>query len=252
MPARRHHWIIPAGCGAIALIIVMGYLAMAPVDFSDQDEPQPPAPAWAEPAPPPAEAASPRAPGVSGRVDPSWLADTARRTGIPERALAAYAGVALDKAADMPECGLGWNTLAAVGHAESRHGTHGGSELGPDGTVTPGIYGIALVGGATESIPDSDGGAVDGDADWDRAVGPMQLIPQTWQNWHVDANADGAEDPQNIDDAALASANYLCRASENLDTRAGWIAGITAYNSDPDYLVDVAGVAVDYASDVAE
>ena len=65
---------------------------------------------------------------------------------------------------------------------------------------------------------------IDGDPDIDRAVGPMQLIPQTWRNWHVDGGADGVEDPQNIDDAATAAANYLCRSSIGMDTEAGWRA----------------------------
>jgi membrane-bound lytic murein transglycosylase B len=193
--------------------------------------------------------AAPSAPGVASLVDPLWLSQTAESTGIPARALAAYAGVAIAKAQQMPTCGLSWNTLAAIGFAESRHGTHDGSAVGPDGTVSPPIYGIALDGATTAHIPDSDEGAIDGDAEYDRAVGPMQLIPQTWRNWHVDANADGVEDPQNLDDAVMASANYLCRASGDMATETGWAAGITAYNSDPDYIVTIAGAGSRYRSE---
>ena len=66
------------------------------------------------------------------------------------------------------------------------------------------LYGVALDGDGTVAIPDSDGGELDGDAEHDRAMGPMQLIPQTWRNWHVDGGGDGVEDPQNIDDAGFA------------------------------------------------
>ena len=59
--------------------------------------------------------------------------------------------------------------------------------------------------------------------------GGLQFIPQAWRNWHVDGGGDGVEDPQNIDDAALAAANYLCRASTAFDTEDGWRAGIRAY-----------------------
>jgi membrane-bound lytic murein transglycosylase B len=186
---------------------------------------------------------------VAPLVDPVWLAETSETTGIPSRALAAYAGVALVKAAQMPGCGLSWNTLAAIGYAESRHGTHDGSAVGADGTVSPPIVGIALAGGATANIPDSDGGEIDGDAEYDRAVGPMQLIPQTWRNWHVDANGDGVEDPQNIDDATLASANYLCRASGDMATESGWSLGISSYNSDPDYALIIAAQGSRYRSE---
>lgn len=77
-------------------------------------------------------------------------------------------------------------------------------------------------------------------------MGPMQLIPQTWRNWHVDGGGDGVEDPQNVDDAALAAANYLCRASTALDTEEGWRAAVSAYNAGESYLRRVAALAVRY------
>lgn len=238
--------------GAIGGLVVVGLgisLLLAPtgrVDVTGGDD-APPAPTWAPPAAAPTLAIAPAGPALSDLVDAEWLTATAERTGIPARALAAYAGVAMAKASAMPSCGLSWNTLAAIGYAESRHGSHGGSTLGADGTVTPGIFGVALAGGDTEHVPDSDGGTIDGDAEFDRAVGPMQLIPQTWRNWHVDGNADGVEDPQNIDDATMATANYLCRASGDMTTEAGWRAGVGAYNGAESYLRAVAAAAVEYA-----
>ena len=107
----------------------------------------------------------------------------------------------------------------------------------------PPIFGIALDGGNTAEITDTDDGAIDGDTEFDRAVGPMQLIPQTWRNWHVDGGGDGVEDPQNIDDAAMAAANYLCRSSIAMDTEDGWRAAISAYNSSDTYLSNVAAAA---------
>jgi membrane-bound lytic murein transglycosylase B len=251
MPARRHTWTIVGVAAASIAILTAGWFAFSPLAPGLPGiQPERPlaAPTWAQPAPAPVPAAAPTAPGVASLVDPTWLAETAETTGIPARALAAYAGVAIEKATQMPECGLAWNTLAAIGFAESTHGTHGGSTIGADGTAAPPILGIALDGASTEHIPDSDAGAIDGDADYDRAVGPMQLIPQTWRNWHVDANADGVEDPQNIDDATMASANYLCRASGDMATESGWLTGITAYNSDPDYAVTIAKAGSRYRS----
>lgn len=234
----------------VALLLGAGLviaLVLAPTpQYAANESDLPPAPTWGRPAEPPIRAATRTQPGVAGRVDADWVTTTAERTGIPERALAAYAGVALAKAEAMPTCGLAWNTLAAIGFAESRHGTHGGSAVGVDGTVTPGIFGVALTGGDTAHVPDSDDGAIDEDADFDRAVGPMQLIPQTWRNWHIDASGDGVEDPQNIDDATMATANYLCRASGDMTTEAGWRAGIAAYNSAESYLRTVAGSADSY------
>jgi len=237
---------------ALGLTLVLGIALVAVFTLSPRSEPGTEivddAASWGPPAQLPARAATPAVPGVSGLVDPTWLSDTAASTGIPARALAAYAGVALTKNDQMPGCGLGWNTLAAIGWAESRHGTHGGSIIGPDGTVTPAIIGIALDGASTEVITDSDNGAIDGDTEHDRAVGPMQLIPQTWANWHVDANGDGVEDPQNIDDATTAAANYLCRSSGDMTTEDGWRDGVSAYNSAPAYIAKVAQAATDYGT----
>lgn len=209
-----------------------------------------PGPDYALPADPPDEAS---AVGPTVRVaqlaDPEWLQAVAAESGIPERALAAYAGVAIRKAQLLPECGLSWTTLAAIGLVESDHGRHGGSSVGADGTVSPPIFGIALDGSSSAHIPDSDDGEIDGDPDFDRAVGPMQLIPQTWRNWHVDGGGDGVEDPQNIDDAVFATANYLCRASGDMVGRDGWRAGVAAYNSSDVYVQSVADAANRYAED---
>jgi membrane-bound lytic murein transglycosylase B len=204
-----------------------------------------PAASWAPAGPAPVAAAAPAA-GIATRVDAAWAARMATATGIPERAVLAYAGAALVKNASMPACGLSWTTLAAIGDVESDHGRHGGSSIGADGTVTPPIFGPALNGDGVALIPDSDGGAIDGDATSDRAVGPMQLIPQTWRNWHTDGNGDGVENPQNMDDAVMATTNYLCRASTALDTEKGWRAAIAAYNSPAFYLAEVAKTATTY------
>jgi len=50
-----------------------------------------------------------------------------------------------------------------------------------------------------QAIKDTDGGVLDGDPVWDRAVGPFQFIPSTWMHWKADGNGDGVADPQNID-----------------------------------------------------
>lgn len=233
-----------------AVVIAIAVLVLSPRLASLSSDAAAPAPRWAPaPASPPVPADAPGT-GIATLVDHAWAVETARATGIPERAVVAYAGAAITKAASMPACGLSWTTLAAIGDVESSNGQHGGSSIGPDGTASPPIYGVALNGKGVALIPDSDGGAIDGDAAADRAVGPMQLIPQAWRNWHTDGNGDGVENPQNIDDAVMATANYLCRASTALDTEKGWRAAISAYNSADSYLTKVARVAIGYNADV--
>ena len=67
--------------------------------------------------------------------------------------------------------------------------------------------------GPVAAIPDTDNGRWDGDKVWDRAVGPMQFIPATWQGAGRDGDGDGVANPNDIDDAALAAADYLCPSS---------------------------------------
>jgi hypothetical protein len=240
-------WTFLFGCLALALVALV--IFQPPSDALPQGVVPEEAVTWAPGVEAPVQAAEPGA-GIADLVDPDWAAVTAVSTGIPERALRAYAGAAIIKANTMTRCKLSWNTLAAIGAVESDHGRHDGSAVGDDGTVSPAIYGIPLDGVITAEIPDSDAGEIDGDATIDRAVGPMQLIPQTWRNWHTDGNADGVEDPQNLDDSVMAAANYLCRASSALDTEPGWREAVLAYNGSETYLTNVALTAVNYAKAV--
>lgn len=187
-------------------------------------------------------------PAITHRVDPVWAARVAEASGIPERALVAYAGAALAVGETYPGCGLGWNTLAAIGLVESGHGSHGGAELGADGMVTPRIVGVALDGVGVGRVPDTDGGRLDGDPVWDRAVGPMQFIPETWSVYARDGDGDGRRSIDQIDDAALSAAAYLCEVGGDVTVASNWIAAIAAYNPSIDYNHLVADAATVYAS----
>ncbi|MER3390799.1 MAG: lytic murein transglycosylase [Microcella sp.] len=235
-----------------ALVLLLLRPAPQPAPDAALEQSAEPAPRWAEPAAVPPAASERTRAGIAGRPDADWTAAVAAETGIPERALAAYAGAAIAKRSERPDCDLGWNTLAGIGWVESRHGSYGGASLAEDGTVSPPIIGIALDGSTTALIPDTDGGAIDGDAEFDRAVGPMQFIPGSWANWFVDGSGDGVADPHNIDDAALAAANYLCRATPTLGDEASWRAGIAAYNSASSYLDAVATRSALYARAAAQ
>jgi membrane-bound lytic murein transglycosylase B len=136
---------------------------------------------------------------------------TSSANGIPSSALAAYQRAetvinSADKA-----CNLTWQLVAAIGRVESNHGRFGGNALDDQGVAQPGIYGKPLNGTSqTSVIRDTDAGQLDNDTAYDRAVGPMQFIPSTWSVVGVDADNDGQRNPQDIDDAALATAVYLC------------------------------------------
>ncbi|WP_382308045.1 lytic transglycosylase domain-containing protein [Herbiconiux sp. UC225_62] len=185
-------------------------------------------------------------------VDSGWLDQVAAATGIPRRALQGYAGAALAISEQQPDCHLGWNTLAGIGWVESHHGTIFGGDIQDDGVTSDLIIGVALDGNGFQEIPDSDAGAVDGDTEWDRAVGPMQIVPTTWAAWATEANGDGVPDIHNIDDASLSAAEYLCYSGGDLGTEDGWRTAIAAYNESPAYLDEVLDYANRYADEAAD
>jgi hypothetical protein len=201
-------------------------------------------------ASPPVEAiqdpASLSRPGRTGLGVPSGSAEAivaaASTNGIPSAALNAYQRAETVINASDKACHLPWQLIAAVGRVESDHGRYGGNTLGVDGVSRPGIFGIALDGKhQTQAISDTDAGMYDHDAVWDRAVGPMQFIPSTWSVVGVDADGDAKRDPQDIDDAALAAAVYLCSGPHNgpgadLSTAAGQRMAVFRYNHSEEYV----------------
>ncbi len=194
---------------------------------------------------------------VPGQVRPTtpqqgyagWAAQFAGPTGVPARALQAYAAADARIRVEQPSCGLSWVTLAGIGRIESDHGRYGGRTLLADGTPSTPIIGIALDGSrGVAQIADTDRGVLDGDTRWDRAVGPMQFIPATWARWGADGDGDGRADPQNLDDAALAAARYLCASGDDLAQGRGWWDAVLSYNKSAQYATDVLANAKAYAA----
>ncbi len=67
------------------------------------------------------------------------------------------------------------------------------------------------------------------------AVGWMQFLPSTWQQYGIDANADGVADPYDPVDAIFSAARYLQAAGGDRDIR----QAIYAYNHASWYVDDV-------------
>jgi membrane-bound lytic murein transglycosylase B len=199
-------------------------------------------------------------PAIGGTVGPTtsvvqrpadalkgWAAQMSPRVGVPQIALEAYGYAELVLGRTNSTCGLKWTTLAAIGKVESDHGSANNATLLADGRTLPTILGAPLNGsGGTMQIRDTDQGVLDGDRTWDRAVGPMQFIPGTWESQAIDADNDGMRDPSDIDDAALAAANYLCSSGRNLNNIASWWAAILTYNDVRPYAQQVYETANDY------
>ncbi len=177
-----------------------------------------------------------------------WAAERAPALGIPVHALEAYAYAARVAEVENPKCHLAWTTLAGIGMVESHHGTYHDAQILPNGDVTPPIRGVRLDGSnGNLEIVDSEE-ALDGDPVYARAMGPMQFIPETWRLYGVDANNDGVISPDNIDDAALSAAGYLCFRGKDLATARGWMNALRAYNHSDQYARTVRDWATAYAA----
>ena len=176
------------------------------------------------------------APGVpTGSADA--VIASASTNGIPSAALSAYQRAAQIIDTADKSCNVDWTLIAAIGRVESDHGRYGGNTLDANGVSRPGIYGIPLDGSnGTAKIADTDAAQYDNDPQYDRAVGPMQFIPSTWSIVGVDGDGDGKRDPQDIDDAALATAVYLCSGDEDLSATPGQRSAVYRYNHSQDYV----------------
>ncbi|CAM3379311.1 lytic transglycosylase domain-containing protein [Stackebrandtia soli] len=255
--------------GALTVALIAGALGLAvyavphagpdwaygeetePVADSEQDDDPPLA------VPPGVDAIPgvPAGPAPGSTTDPNsdmdsrlkaW-ADNLAHVGISPRALQAYGNAEIVLAGVKPQCHLSWTTLAGIGSVETNHGTTGGTSLGADGHPVKPIRGPALDGtNNNKRIPDTDGGEYDGDTEFDRAVGPMQFIPQTWERWKADGDGDGVSDPNDIDDVAVAAGHYLCADGRDLSRAADWYAAVFAYNHLDSYVRDVYARADEY------
>ncbi|WP_239460012.1 lytic transglycosylase domain-containing protein [Nocardioides daejeonensis] len=240
-----------AGLLVVGALIIVGAMAVWTLRGG---APSPPSAVVAREVPPTVAPVAPAYGRGSEVVQPdaAWVTATSKRTGIPEPAMRAYGRAAILAGRDLPGCRIGWNTLAGVGWNESHHGTIGGRSLGTDGRPNRRILGPVLDGsGAFAAIPATPASRQWHDnARWDRAVGPMQFISETWERWGTDADGDGVADPHDLDDAAWTAARYLCASGRDLTTGDGWRAAVLSYNRSLEYADAVFRAATTYADRV--
>ncbi len=165
---------------------------------------------------------------------------------IPALVLDAYVRGAAAANRRTPGCRIHWSALAAIGRVESGHARAGSGSLTLAGDVAPPILGPPLDGNGFALITDTDGGVLDGDTVFDRAVGPMQFIPSTWRFSAEDGNGDGRRDPNNVYDAVTAAGMYLCRARQGLDLDENLFNAALSYNRSTAYATIVITKAREY------
>ncbi|MFM9632576.1 MULTISPECIES: C40 family peptidase [Streptomyces] len=180
----------------------------------------------------------------SGAQQDGGIAEGGSAADIPARMLTAYKKAAAQVGKYVPKCqGMRWPVLAGIAKVESHHAT--GRSIAAGGDIRPRIYGVLLngsgQGGNTTAFPDTDGGKWDGTASGERAVGPFQFLPSTWEGVGQDANGDKSADPHNADDGALGTAIYLCGSGRDLGQRPQLEAAIWQYNHSSEYVANVVG-----------
>jgi hypothetical protein len=153
---------------------------------------------------------------------------------IPSNMYEAYTKAALMLANELPSCKLHWSLLASIGRIESNHARGGQADAA--GNTVPQILGPVLNGGGFAAIRDTDGGRLDGDPRWDRAVGSMQFIPSTWSGYASDGNGDGVSSPHNIYDASVAAGKYLCSGGMDLSDPRDRATAVFRYNHSDSYV----------------
>jgi membrane-bound lytic murein transglycosylase B len=161
---------------------------------------------------------------------------------IPAVAYDAYRSAAGRAPSVTASCDVEWAVLAGIAQVESRHGRiNDEHEVTADGDVAPPIRGRRLDGTrGTQTIVDTDDGELDGDDEWDRAMGPLQFIPTTWRELGRDGNDDGTADPDNLYDAAVTAVAHLClREPGDYSDRGQLRRALIAYNASGSYADDV-------------
>ena len=186
--------------------------------------------------------------GSSAPPPPAAVVNAVGGMRIPAMALSAYRKAEQTMALTAPGCGVSWNLLAGIGRIESSH-ANGGATDARGNAIRP-IYGPTLDG----TLPGNEiivQGSQNGRTVYARALGPMQFLPGTWSRYASDGDGDGRADPQNLFDATLAAARYLCSGGLNLRNQSQALTSILRYNNSMAYAQNVLGWAAAYATGVA-
>jgi len=170
--------------------------------------------------------------------------------GIPGINYAAYRNAERVLAEENPGCGMHWTLLAGIGRVESGHANGGRAD--DKGNLLEPVIGLPLDGSLPGQavITDTDGGVLDGDTVYDRAVGPMQFIPTTWTQYAGDGNGDGVSDPQNLYDSTLTTAKYLCDGGLDMRNLADTTKAIHRYNNSMAYVANVLAWSTAYSTGI--
>jgi hypothetical protein len=141
--------------------------------------------------------------------------------------------------------GLPWTVVAGIGKVESDHGRFGGASMAVNGDISPPIVGPVLDGTTpgTRPIPLAGGSPWHDHPRYDRALGPMQFLTDTFVRFGTDGNGDGTLSPHNAVDAIHSAVAYLCGPDGELTDLTD---AIFKYNRSEVYVTQVLDLASRY------
>ena len=223
-PRRRKTTIIVS-----AVVVVAAALVVAVQFGPKEQQASAPAAATASPtsAPPTTSSAAlppplPKVPQQSSEFD-AWASKTSEWLDIPLRAMTGYAKATVKLTKEDPGCHLSWVTLAAIGKVTTDHGRNGGGRILTTGAMDKPIGTIEVRDFYNRVVSTPN------------ASGPMQLAPAIWTKYKASASG-GKPDPQNVDDAALTTANALCADGHDLSQGQTWWDSVSTLQSAPLFL----------------
>ena len=182
---------------------------------------------------------------VAMGLDSIAVKTAAQDTAIPASAFAAYHAAEVNLAQSNAGCHLPWWILAGVGRIESGHAAEG--RVDADGTTLGPILSAAPTSSTSSSfVADTDGGAYDHSASYDRAVGPMQIMPAVWSEMGQDGNGDGLADPDNIFDSATTAGALMCSVGGNLSQPRNLAKALLSMDGSTAYVQSVVSWGVAY------
>ncbi|MBC2643207.1 MULTISPECIES: lytic murein transglycosylase [unclassified Rhodococcus (in: high G+C Gram-positive bacteria)] len=204
----------------------------------------------AEAAPAAQEAAAPPALAPVQATPPLPTSIAQGALGIPAINVAAYQNAERMLAVEQPNCHMYWTLIAGIGRVESTHAYDGKAD--DKGNMLEPVLGPVLDGslGGNNVIRDTDGGKLDGDPNYDRAVGPTQFLPETWNHYAGDGNGDGVADPQNLFDSALTTGKYLCDGGLDVRDPIQAAKAVHRYNNSAAYVANVLAWSAGYSSGI--
>lgn len=156
---------------------------------------------------------------------------------LPGFAYASYMRASMHLRLVNPLCDVPPALFVGLGRMMSNHGLQDDSAMRSSGRSTESLRG--LVGAP---VPDTDLGKLDGTADVDVRLGPMQLLPAHWSKF-ADSQELSDLSPDWIYASSVVVGTLLCTEAHDLSTDGGIHSALVSFTANPSLARAVMGTA---------